>query len=133
MSVLAATTPSTNTTTSQRHKVFLQKRSVSGDRKMPVAVPVTTSSRTNVVVCSLCPEQFPGAKELGLHILTVHCGGQNNGLGDDCEDVVEEEVEDNLVIEGSPGESMEVEQEPLARVALLTRRIRQRDRRAAAL
>ena len=115
MSVLAATTPSTNTTTSQRHKVFLQKRSVSGDRKMPVALPVTpstNSSRTNVVVCSLCPEQFPGAKELGLHILTIHCGGQNNGLGDDCEDVVEEEVEDNLVIEGSPGESMEVEQEP---------------------
>ena len=108
MSVLA---PAANTNSSQRHKVFLQKRSVSGDRKMPVAVPV--APRANAVVCSLCPDQFPGAKELGLHILTAHCGGQGTGLGDECEDVVEEE-EDNLVIEGSPGESMEVEQEQAA-------------------
>ena len=92
----------------QRHKVFLQKRSASGERKMPVAVVQRVQS---AVTCSLCPDQFPGAKELGLHILTAHCsgaGGQEEPAGQMDEEV--EEEEDNLVIEGSPGESMEVEQ-----------------------
>ena len=79
-----------------QHKVFLQRRGA-------------VEAQVAAVTCSLCPDQFPGAKELGLHILTAHCGGQV-GLEDGQEDVVEEQ-EDNLVIEGSPGESMEVEQE----------------------
>ena len=90
-----------------QHKVFLQKRSISSERKMPVAVMAAVQA----VTCSLCSDQFPGAKELGLHILTAHCGGagQEDGVGE-VEDVVLEQ-EDNLVIEGSPGESMEVEQD----------------------
>ena len=81
--------------TAQQHKVFLQKRSLSGEMKVAVAPAPTIS-------CSLCPASFPGAKELGLHILAAHCPGP-----------APPGQSDSLVIPGSPGLALEVEGEEL--------------------
>lgn len=56
------------------------------------------------VSCSLCPETFLGAKELGLHILAAHCESQKTQ-----EDVEDADEEENVVVDGNPGLFMEVD------------------------
>ena len=55
---------------SAQHKVFLQKRSSSGDMK-----PVTITASATPINCSICNEQFNTARELGTHILSAHDDG----------------------------------------------------------
>ena len=75
-----------------QHKVYLQKRE-GEEVKGEIGGGIT---------CSICGDSLPGARELGVHILAAHC------------DVYQqEEGGDNLVIDGSPGLSMEVEVDPL--------------------
>lgn len=86
--------------TAQQHKVYLQKRSLSGEMKQ---LPALKSANTLSVSCSLCPESFPGAKELGLHILTAHCDAKKQ------EAVTNE---DNIVVEENPSMLLKVEVDP---------------------
>ena len=93
--------------TAQSHKVFLQKREMrsGATKQIPALVSATSVSTRNTVSCSLCPDSFPGPKELGLHILAAHCDAgkpdQDPELGED--------DEDNVVLEGGPGAFMEVD------------------------
>ena len=86
--------------TAQQHKVYLQKRSFSGEMKQ---LPALKSVNTLSVACSLCPEAFPGAKELGLHILAAHCDGKKQEA---------EGPEEDIVVEGNPGMLQTVEDGP---------------------
>ena len=82
------------------HKVFLQKRNGVESQ------PATTAAATEIgggINCSICGDSLPGARELGVHILAAHCDVYQQA----------EHQEDSLVIEGSPGLSMEVEVDPL--------------------
>ena len=69
------------------------------------------------ISCSICGDILQGARELGVHILAAHCDpSQRDELEKDerdKDDMEEDELEDSLVIDGSPGESMEVEVDPL--------------------
>jgi Zinc finger, C2H2 type len=70
------------------------------------------------ISCSICGDILQGARELGVHILAAHCDpSQRDELekdrGDEEEEEEDELDEDNLVIDGSPGESMEVDVDPL--------------------
>ena len=78
---------------SSQHKVFLEKRGCE-DVKVEVMVGIT---------CSICGDSLPNARELGVHILAAHCDASQQP----------EETCDNLIIDGSPGLSMEVEVDPL--------------------
>lgn len=109
-------------TTSQQHKVFLQKRSLSGEMKQvpgqifttmvsPLVTPMVSPKPT--ISCSLCSDVFPGAKELGLHILTAHCDAHPETPSASPNIQQSPNVQHNVVIEGSPGMSMEVEVDPL--------------------
>ena len=90
----------TASNTAQQHKVYLQKRSLSGEMKQ---LPALKSANNLSVCCSLCPESFPGAKELGLHILDAHCDGKKAEA---------EGGEENIVLEGSPGLLLKLDEEP---------------------
>ena len=60
------------TSSSQSHKVILQKRETKQIPGLVSTASAVTKSKA-AVTCSLCPESFAGAKELGLHILAAHC------------------------------------------------------------
>ena len=105
-------------TTSQQHKVFLQKRSHSGEMKQVPGQIFTTvvspmASPKPTISCSLCSDVFPGAKELGLHILTAHCDAQPETPATSPNKQQSPSLQHNVIIEGSPGMSMEVEVDPL--------------------
>ena len=88
----------------QPTKVFLQKRSLSGEiKQVPGLIVASAPKMAASVTCSLCPESFSGAKELGLHILAAHCdGGQRQEEAENTET-------ENLVVDGNPGLFMEVD------------------------
>ena len=87
----------------QPHKVFLQKRSLSGEMKTQVGAGAG-------VACSLCPDTFPGAKELGLHILAAHCGAAAEPRQqEEAESAAAEEEAESVVVDGTPGLFMEVD------------------------
>ena len=67
------------------------------------------------ISCSICGDILQGARELGVHILAAHCDpSQRDELEkDEIEKEDDDELEDSLVIDGSPGESMEVDVDPL--------------------
>merc|ERR1719410_2833969 len=65
------------------------------------------------ISCSLCSDVFPGAKELGLHILTAHCDAQPETPATSPNKQQSPSLQHNVIIEGSPGMSMEVEVDPL--------------------
>ena len=69
-------------------------------KPVPRLVPAPTTAS---VTCSLCPETFDGAKELGLHILAAHCG---SGTQSQSPEPAETE---NVVVDGSPGLFLEVD------------------------
>ena len=109
-------------TTAQQHKVFLQKRSLSGEMKQVPGQIFTTSvspmvspmvSPKPTISCSLCNDVFPGAKELGLHILTAHCDTNQDTPTATPTPQQSPNTQHNVIIEGSPGMSMEVEVDPL--------------------
>ena len=96
----------------QPTKVFLQKRSLSGDMKQVpglVAASAPKMMKTASVTCSLCPESFPGAKELGLHILAAHCDSTNVQCAKPVLNEAENNTEENVVVDANPGLFMEVD------------------------
>ena len=107
-------------TSSQQHKVFLQKRSLSGEMKQVPGQIFTSmvSPPRPTISCSLCNDVFPGAKELGLHILTAHCDTAQPDTPM-TSPMTSPNSHHNLVIEGSPGMSMEVEVDPLEQTVRL--------------
>ena len=89
----------------QPHKVFLQKRSLSGEMKTQAGAGAGAG-----VACSLCPDTFPGAKELGLHILAAHCGAAAEPRQqEEAESAAAEEEAESVVVDGTPGLFMEVD------------------------
>ena len=89
----------------QPHKVFLQKRSLSGEMKTTAGAGAGAG-----VACSLCPDTFPGAKELGLHILAAHCGAAAEPRQqEEAESAAAEEEAESVVVDGTPGLFMEVD------------------------
>ena len=110
---------------SATHKVFLQKRTSStastaveptpqSGLAPPAASPAldSTGNANGGINCSICGDSLPGARELGVHILAAHCDVTTSQQTTTTETTTAI-VEDSLVIEGSPGLSMEVEIDPL--------------------
>ena len=56
-------------------------RGVSGRRLCTCDLDMATSEASLSVPCSLCEATFANPRELGTHILTAHCGGENSNGG----------------------------------------------------
>ena len=85
-------------------------------KQLPGLVSASSAPKTvmaaSSVTCSLCPESFPGAKELGLHILAAHCGGGQDSTHVQSTKPVSGETEnntENIVVDANPGLFMDVD------------------------